>query len=76
MNLSIKNVPEDLVRRLKERAKANHRSLQGEMLSIIEAALGDRGILTIADGRRAELRWIDTPMPGDATVPRAGRDPR
>jgi plasmid stability protein len=38
MNLSIKNVPEDLVRRLKERAKANHRSLQGEVVSMLEEA--------------------------------------
>ena len=38
MNLSIKNVPEELVRRLKERAKANHRSLQGEVLATLEAS--------------------------------------
>lgn len=38
MNLSIKNVPEPVVRRLRERAKRNHRSLQGELLHIIEAA--------------------------------------
>jgi antitoxin FitA len=38
MNLSIKNVPEDLVRKLKERAKANHRSLQGEVVATLEKA--------------------------------------
>ena len=38
MNLSIKNVPEPVVQRLRERAKRHHRSLQGELLSIIEAA--------------------------------------
>lgn len=37
MNLSIKNVPEELVRALKERAKRNHRSLQGEVLATLEA---------------------------------------
>lgn len=33
-NLSIKNVPEDVVARLRERARANHRSLQGELLAL------------------------------------------
>jgi antitoxin FitA len=42
MNLSIKNVPEDLVRRLKDRAKANHRSLQGEVVSMLEEATSPR----------------------------------
>ncbi len=31
-NLSIKNVPENVVARLRARARANHRSLQGELL--------------------------------------------
>jgi plasmid stability protein len=44
MNLSIKNVADDLVAQLRLRARRNHRSLQGEMLAIIEEALqgGDR----------------------------------
>lgn len=33
-NLSIKNVPEDVVARLRARAHANHRSLQGELLDL------------------------------------------
>jgi antitoxin FitA len=37
-NLSIKNVPDDLHERLRQRAKANHRSLQGELLAILEEA--------------------------------------
>ena len=39
INISIKNVPEDKVERLKARAKQNHRSLQGELLALIDAAL-------------------------------------
>lgn len=39
MNLSIKNVPEDLVQRLRERATANHRSLQGELMAILQKNL-------------------------------------
>ncbi len=40
LNLSIKNVPEPVVVRLRERAKHNHRSLQGELLAILEEAAG------------------------------------
>ena len=39
VNLSIKNAPDDLVKLVKERAQRNHRSLRGELLSIIEAAV-------------------------------------
>ena len=34
-NLSIKNVPEDVVERLRVRARAHHRSLQGELLDLV-----------------------------------------
>ena len=37
-SLSIKNVPEELVERLRARAKGNHRSLQGEIMTILEEA--------------------------------------
>jgi len=40
MDLSIKGVPEAQVRRLRERAKANHRSLQGELRALIDEATG------------------------------------
>ncbi len=33
-NLSIKNVPEHVVELLRARARANHRSLQGELLEL------------------------------------------
>jgi plasmid stability protein len=39
VTLSIKNAPDDVVARLRERAARNHRSLQGELLTIIEAAV-------------------------------------
>jgi len=38
VNLSIKNAPDDVVQRLRERAAKNHRSLQGELMAIIEEA--------------------------------------
>ena len=39
MDLSIKGVPEHQVERLRRRAKANHRSLQGELRALIEEAV-------------------------------------
>jgi len=39
VNLSIKNVPDNLAQRLRERARHYHRSLQGELLAILEEAL-------------------------------------
>lgn len=35
-NLSIKNVPDEVVEELRSRAKRNHRSLQGELMTILE----------------------------------------
>ena len=52
MNLSIGNVPEDIVERLRERAKRSRRSMQGEMLAILEEAVGT-GKWTIEDVYRA-----------------------
>jgi len=39
INISIKNVPKRKLDRLKLRAKRNHRSLQGELLAIIDQAI-------------------------------------
>jgi plasmid stability protein len=39
INISIKNVPEEKVAQLKARAKRNHRSLQGELLALIDEAV-------------------------------------
>lgn len=41
-NLSIKNVPEPIVERLRARAAANHRSLQGELMALVCQAAGDQ----------------------------------
>jgi plasmid stability protein len=35
MNLTLKNVPADVHRRLKKRARANHRSLNGEAILVL-----------------------------------------
>ncbi len=46
LNLSIKNVPDELVERLRRRAAASHRSMQGELMAMLEEALTERGPLT------------------------------
>ncbi len=38
-NVNVKNLPRDLHRRLKERAKRNHRSLNGEMIACLQEAV-------------------------------------
>ncbi len=40
-NLSIKNVPEPVVEKLRRRASENHRSLQGELMAIVCRAADD-----------------------------------
>jgi len=47
INLSIKNVPEELAAQIKERAARNHRSLQGELMAILESVAQERPLLTL-----------------------------
>ena len=42
VNLSVKNVPDALAEQLRARAERNRRSLQRELLSILEAAVDKR----------------------------------
>ena len=37
-SLTIRNIPVHILERLKERAKRNHRSMQGEIIAILELA--------------------------------------
>lgn len=39
VTITIKNVPEKIYERIKAQAKANHRSINGEILSILEQAV-------------------------------------
>jgi plasmid stability protein len=47
VSLSIKDVPEEILYRLRARAEQNHRSLQKELLAIIEAAAVEDSALTV-----------------------------
>lgn len=46
VDLSIKRVPDDLAERLRARAARNHRSLQGELMAILEQSAGPARPLT------------------------------
>lgn len=48
-NLSVKDVPEHWAEALRQRAARNHRSLQGELMAIIEAAVRDGAVGGVKD---------------------------
>ncbi len=76
VNLLITNAPDHVVQRLRERAERHHRSLQGELLSIIEAAVEDDRPRTPAEVLVAVRRLgLYTPSEAAALV-RADRDGR
>jgi antitoxin FitA len=73
VRLSIRKVPNRVVAELKRRARANHRSLQGELLALVEAA-AERGTLSIEEIRRRVGRLgIHSPSESLAMI-RSGRD--
>ena len=51
VNFSVKGVPDELAARLRERAAANHRSLQGELMAILHEATSRQPAAT-ADWRQ------------------------
>ena len=74
-NLSIKNAPDRVVQRLRERVERHRRSLQGELLAIIEAAVQE-GPLTPAEVL-SEVRRLGLQTPGEAiALIRADRNGR
>lgn len=76
MNLSIKNVPDRVVERLRSRAERNHRSLQGELLAIVGEAVAE-GRKATASEILAEVRRLGLHTPAEsAAIIRADRDGR
>ncbi|HWK45464.1 MAG TPA: Arc family DNA-binding protein [Stellaceae bacterium] len=76
VNLSIKNAPDEVVQRLRLRAERHHRSLQGELLAIIEDAVRSDRSMSITD-LLAEVRRLGAHTPAEAAdIVRADRDGR
>lgn len=74
VNLSIKNAPDNVVQRLRERAERHHRSLQGELMAIIEAAVREERPATPAEVLAA-IRSLGLQTPSEAAaIVRADRD--
>lgn len=77
MNFTIKNIPEDIYKKIKVRADRNQRSINGEIVSILGAAVLPRSknaaeILARADELRAHTKGSVT----DEFISRAKREGR
>ncbi len=75
VNLSIKNVPEDIAEKLRDRARRHHRSLQGELLAIVEEATAVRKLTVDELWERVEARGLHTADDAVETI-RKDRDAR
>lgn len=76
VNLSIKNVPDDLAANLRARAARNHRSIQGELMAILEEALGSERRLD-AETLLEKVQKLKLTTGDEATrIIRADRDGR
>lgn len=60
-SLSIKDVPEETVQLLRARAARNHRSLQGELMALISAAVTGESDPGAAPGARGAYGALGTP---------------
>jgi plasmid stability protein len=53
--ITVKNIPDDLYEQLKRNARANHRSINSEIIACIERSVGSRALNVttfLADARR------------------------
>ncbi len=75
VTLSIKTVPDKLAAALRRRARLNHRSLQGELMSILESAAGGRPFQ--ARALLEKVRALGVATEGDSVqIVRDARDSR
>lgn len=52
VNLSIKGVPDEWAERLRARAERNHRSLQGELMALLQRAAEEPFEAAVSESRR------------------------
>jgi plasmid stability protein len=75
VNLSIKNVPDEVAQRLRARARRRNRSLQGELMTILKEAVGEES-LTVGQ-LAARLKQLGLRTESDAVeIVRGDRDGR
>jgi len=65
VNLSIKNVPDHIAERIRRRAAKHHRSLQGELVAILEESVSEGRPLTPTE-LLTELRAAGFKTPAEA----------
>jgi plasmid stability protein len=83
VDLSVKNVPDSVAKRLRSRAEHNHRSLQGELMAILHDAVTSPAAAPAAghragppvEGRRSQSRRI-AGASESALIIRKGREGR
>ncbi len=76
VNLSIKNVPENLARKLRARATRHRRSLQGELMNILEESLAENEHLSVDEVVRLTRKLGVRTKSESAAMIRADRDAR
>jgi plasmid stability protein len=76
VNLSIKNVPDALAQRLRERAARAHRSLQGELMVILEEAAYGAEHLTPSEALERVRSWGLETQASATEIIRRDRDAR
>ena len=84
VNLSVKNVPDSLAESLRRRAKRHHRSLQGELMAILQAVVAADAPASAREGRTKtpaqlfdELAAMGTGTPAEsAAIIRKSRSSR
>jgi plasmid stability protein len=75
MNLSMKNVPEDVVERLRTRARGHHRSLQGELRAVLEEVLATKRLTVEEAYQQVTSLGVQTTC-DSAEILRESRDAR
>lgn len=76
VNLSIKNVPDHVAEEVRKRAAKHHRSLQGELISILEETVAPEKMMTPA-GFLKEIRAFSLKTPSESSkMARRDRDAR
>jgi plasmid stability protein len=76
VNLSVKNVPDHIAAQIRRRAAKHHRSLQGELVAILEETVAEKKMFTPSEFLE-ELRAIGLKTPAEAAkIIRKERDAR